>query len=119
MSIRSRLNVESNGLLASMLFYAIAGVIFFVLLPLAAFAPHLGILGIVSLIVAYGITTRRAWTIWLVLIVFFSATVFSLIMIYYSIVWGDVVIGVGSVSYLVLSWVFTIYAASRRRMFDT
>lgn len=117
-SIRSRLKIESKGMFATSAFYALAGIIFFVLLPMASFAPYLGIIGIFSLVAAYGVFRKRAWVIWFVMILFFVGTTFSAVMIY-NILQIDYLLGIGAVLYLVLTWIFTAYAMTKRKVFES
>lgn len=118
MSIGSKLKVENRGMFVTAVFYAIVGIIFFVLLPTAGFIPYLAIIGISSLITAYGVFRKRAWTIWFVMILFFVATTFSAVMIY-NFAQIDALLGLSSIGYLVLTWVFTIYALTKRKAFET
>ena len=118
MSLGSRLKIESKSMLATSVFYAIAGIIFFVLLPMASFAPYLGIIGIFSLVAAYGVFRKRAWVIWFVVILFFVGTTFSAVMIY-NILQLDYLFGIGVILYLVLTWVFTAYAVTKRKVFES
>ena len=118
MSIASKLKIDSMGIFLTSVFYAIIGIIFFVLLPIAGFIPYLAIIGIFSLLTAYGVFMRRGWAIWFVMILFFVATTFSAVMIY-NILQIDALLGLGSIGYLVLTWVFTIYALTKRKVFET
>lgn len=118
MSIGSKLKFESRGMLATTAFYAVAGVTFFVLLVMASFAPHLGIIGIFSLVTAYGLFTKRAWAIWFVMILFFVATTFSAFMVYY-VLGTDYLVGIGAIVYLVLTWVTTVYVVTKRKTLET
>ncbi len=118
MSIMSRLKIESRGMFATFIFYAVVGAIFLVLLPLTGFPPHIGIMGIFSLVAAYGIFQKRKWAIWLVAIMFFVATTFSLYMIYFYLA-RNYVVGLSTIAYLMLTWVFTAYAASKRGTLET
>lgn len=118
MSLGSRLKIESKGMFATSAFYAIVGIIFFVLLMMASFAPHLGIIGIFSLVTAYGVFRKRAWAIWFVMILFFVGTTFSAFMIY-SILGADYILGISAIVYLVLTWVFTTYAVTKRKAFES
>jgi len=117
-SIASRLKIESRGMFATFAFYAIVGIIFFALLPMASFAPYLGIIGIFSLITAYGVFRKRVWAIWFVAILFFVATTFSFAMLYYVTQIG-LLLSLGALVYLFLTWIFTIYAWTKRKVFET
>ncbi|HVP15818.1 MAG TPA: hypothetical protein VMT42_00415, partial [candidate division Zixibacteria bacterium] len=88
------------------------------LLPMASFAPYLAIIGIFSLIAAYGVFRKRVWAIWFVIILFFVATTFSAVMIY-NIRQIDALLGLSSILYLILTWVFTLYAWAKRKEFET
>ena len=117
MSIGSRLKIESKGIFATTAFYAISGVVFFVLLAMASFAPHLGIIGLFSLVTAYGLFRKRAWTIWFVVVLFFVGTTFSAFMMYY-VLGTDYLLGMGAIAYLALTWIFTAYTATKRKTFE-
>jgi uncharacterized membrane protein (DUF2068 family) len=117
-SIVSKLKIESRGMFVTSAFYAAVGVVFFVLLAMAGFAPYLGIIGIFSLITAYGVFRKRAWAIWFVMILFFVGTTFSAVMIYY-IPRIDYLLGIGAVIYLILTWIFTAYAVMKRKSFES
>jgi len=117
-SIASKLKIESKGMFAASIFYLIIGIIFFALLPMTGFTPYVAVIGIFSLLTAYGVFMRRAWAIWFVMILFFGATTFSAVMIY-NIMQIDALLGLGSVGYLVLTWIFTIYALTKRKSFET
>lgn len=113
MSVLSKLKIESKGLFVTSIFYALAGVIFLVWMPMADFPLHIGILGIFSLVTAYGLIRKRGWTIWLVIILFFMATTFSALMIY-GFLMRNYILGISMIVYLILTWVFTAYVADRR-----
>jgi SNF family Na+-dependent transporter len=117
-SIASKLKIENTGMFLTTLFYAIVGIIFFVLLPIAGFTPYLAMIGIFSLLTAYGVFRRRTWAIWFVIILFFGATTFSAVMIY-NILQIDTLLGLSSIGYLILTWVFTLYAVLKRKAFET
>lgn len=100
--------------LVSMSFYVLSGIILLVFLPLTAYAPQLGLLGIVSFVVAYGVFTNRGWAQWLIFILFVAATTFSL----YTLViagFSNLFLGLSMVGYVVLTWVFALYLLLIRR----
>ena len=117
MSIMSKLDIESRGMLATFVFYVAVGIIFIVLLPFANFPPHVGIMGIFSLIAAYGLVRKRSWTIWIVVILFFVGTTFSVYMLNYFLV-IDYLLGAGTMAYLILTWIATAYVAAKRRTLE-
>jgi hypothetical protein len=117
MSLGSRLRIESWGMFATSFFYAVVGIAFLALLPVSGFPPHIGILGILSLIAAYGMFRKRAWSFWFVIILFFASTTFSSYVIY-SVLTRDYLLSVGMIFYLILTWVFTAYAANKRKVLE-
>jgi hypothetical protein len=118
MSLRTRLGIESTEMVAALFFYAVVGIVFLASLPLTDFAPHLGIIGIFSLVTAYGILKKRSWAIWPVIILLFVGTTFSLYTLYFSLP-SSYVLGLGAFVYLILTWVFTGYLVWKRRLLET
>lgn len=118
MSLGSKLGIENRGMAATLVFYLVVGIIFLALLPLTGFPPHVGIIGIFSLITAYGMLKKRSWAIWFVVVLFLVATTFSAYMFYYYFL-SDYVLSLAMIAYLVLTWVFTGYVASRRRSIES
>ncbi|MGO8806391.1 MAG: hypothetical protein ACLQO7_07290 [Candidatus Bathyarchaeia archaeon] len=114
LALASRLKNFNRIELLSLAFYVLSGLILLVSLPFASYAPQLGLLGILSLIVAYGVFTKRGWAPWLIFILFIAATTFSL---YTLVVAGftDALIGLSLLGYLLLTWVFAIYLLLIRR----
>jgi hypothetical protein len=100
--------------LAALAFYVVSGVILLVYLPLTGYAPQLGLLGVLSFIVTYGVFTKRAWAPWLIFILFVAASTFSIYTLL-SAGFTDVLLGLSMVGYVVLTWVFAIYLLLIRR----
>jgi hypothetical protein len=94
--------------LASLAFYAVTGLILLLSLPLTSYPPHLAFLGILSLITAYCLFTKRAWAPWLVAILSITITAFSLIILI-SAGFSNVLVALSVLAYAVLTWVFTAY----------
>ncbi len=113
MSVISRLRLEGKGMLAATVFYAVVGVAFAVWMVLASFPVHVGIIAGFSLVTAYALAMKRGWALWFVLVIFFTATTFAAFMIY-GFVTSNLMLGVGMILYLVLTWVFTAYVANKR-----
>ena len=83
---------------------------------MSGFAPQIGLLGIISLVTAYGLLRKRIWSFWLVAILFVSATTFAVFMLYD--VWAkEIVTSLIVGAYLVLTWIFTGYAIMKRKAF--
>jgi len=105
-------------MLAASVFYAIVGVVFLVYMFMANFPPHLAIIGLFSLVAAYGLLKKRPWAIWFVIILFFTGTTFSVFMIY-DVLTRNYILGIIMFAYLILTWVFTAYTASRRKTIES
>jgi hypothetical protein len=110
----SKLKSHNRIELASALFYFISGIILLIYLPLTGFAPQLGFLGIISVISAYGVFTKRVWAPWLVFILFVGASTFSLYTLY-SIGLSNVPIALLMIAYAVITWIFAYYVLLKRK----
>jgi hypothetical protein len=118
MSFKSRLKIENVGMFMTLIFYAVVGIICFAILPMTNFPPHVGIIGILSLLTAYGLFRKRVWTIWFVGVLFFIATAFSVATLYYSF-GGDLLFDISMVAYLILTCAFTAYIAEKRKTLES
>ena len=104
--------------LAPIAFYGVVGILFLVLLPFANFPPHIGLTGIMSLITAYGIFTKRSWATWLVVALFFVATTLSLYTLSY-VIFSNWIVGISMIAYAVLTWIFTARTLSKGKASET
>jgi hypothetical protein len=95
--------------LAPIAFYAITGALFLILLPLSSYPPHIGLAGIVSLITAYALFTKRPWAKWLIAALFFVSTTMALYTVAFVLL-SNLLVTLGMLVYVVLIWYFTYYA---------
>jgi hypothetical protein len=100
--------------LASLLFYAVSGLVLLVFLPLTSFAPQLALLGILSLVVAYGVFTKRGWAPWLLFIFLVAAEAFSLYTLY-AVGFSNVLVGISMVAYAVLTFLSAGYLLLKKK----
>ena len=114
MALASKLTMKNLPQLASVAFYGVAGVVLLALMAVNGFPPDVALLGLVSVIAAYGLFMRRGWALWLVVALFFVATTFSLFTLYF-VVATDALATAGMVAYAVLTWVFTALVIIRRK----
>jgi hypothetical protein len=112
-SLSKRLKTFKPFQLASIAFYAVTGLIL-AFLPLTGYPPHLGFLGIFSLITAYSLFVKRGWAPWIVAILFFVNTAFSLDVLF-SIGFSNIVVALSMLAYAVLTWMFTAYLLLKRK----
>jgi len=113
-SLATKLKTFKSFELASIAFYAFTGIILLAFLPLTGFPPHLGFLGILSLITAYSLFAKRGWAPWLVAILFITNTAFSLVTLY-SVGFSNVPVALSMLAYAILTWVFTAYIILKRK----
>ena len=119
MSLKSKFKVKSVGMFTAFLFYAIVGVTCFAVLAIVDFSlVHIGMIGILSLITAYGLLKSRAWTLWVVIALLFIATTFSAYTLYFAFE-KDVLLNVSMIAYLIFTWIFTAYTASKRKTLES
>ena len=118
MSLRSKLKVENVGLFVVSVFYAVVGVISFVVLSSDVGLIHIGIIGIFSLITAYGLFRRRVWSIWFVATLLLLATTVSIYTLYF-LAGRDSFLDVSMILYFILTWVFTAYVVVKRKTLGT
>jgi hypothetical protein len=97
-SLSKRLKTFKPFQLASIAFYAVTGLILFAFLPLTGYPPHLGFLGIFSLITAYRLFFKRGWAPWLVAVGF-----------------SNIIVALSMLTYAVLTWVFTANLLLKRK----
>jgi hypothetical protein len=79
-----------------------------VALPFSNYAPHLGFVGIVSLVTAYSLFAKRAWAPWLVAILLIVNSVLS-IWTLAAAGFSNLLVAVSMVGLLVLTWLASIY----------
>jgi hypothetical protein len=111
--LSSKLKIESIGSFTTAAFYGVAGILLLVVMSLSNFPPHIALLGITSIIAAYGILKRRFWSTWLISALFFVVTALTLYTAYYTAKF-DSLTTTAMIAYLVLTWIFTAYAVKTR-----
>jgi len=100
--------------LAAILFYAVSGIILLVFLPLTSFAPQLALLGVLSLIVAYGLFAKGGWAPWLLFILLVASETFSLYTLY-AVGFSNALVGISMVAYAVLTLLSAGYLLLKKK----
>ncbi len=95
-------------------FFAVTGIILLAALPLSSYPPHLGFLGIVSLITAYSIFTKRPWANWLIFILVITNSAFGLYT-FSAVGFSNIIVAATSLAYTVLTWMVTILLLLKRK----
>jgi len=123
MPLKSRLKVENPAVLLFSAFYVIVGIVFlFIFVIYNLRLLHLGIIGVLSLMAAYGVFRMEKWAVWLVAALFLLGTTFGTITLYDSIVLqtfeGALLFHVALIAYLISTVVALIYVAAKRKDFE-
>jgi hypothetical protein len=113
-SLSTKLKTQKPLQLASLAFYAFTGIILLAVLPLTGYPPHVGFLGILSLITAYSLLTKRAWAPWLVAILFITITGFTIVTLA-SAGFSNLLVGLSMLGYFILTLIFTAYLLLKRK----
>jgi hypothetical protein len=113
-SLATKIKTQKPFQLTSLAFYAITGIILLAFLPLTGYPPHVGFLGILSLITAYSLFTKRTWAPWLVAGLFITITAFTLITLV-SAGFSNILVAISMLGYAILTWFFTIYLLLKRK----
>jgi hypothetical protein len=114
MALSLKMDKENMPSLASAAFYGVAGIAFQAIMAISGFPPHVGLIGIVSVITAYGLVANRRWAPYTVAILLFTGTTFALYTaaVVYS---TDMATAAGLTVYAVLTWIFTVVALKMRQ----
>ncbi len=105
---------EDVGLLAASIFNVAVGVLCLAMLFLEDLQLiHIGLIGAISLATAYGLFRKRFWALWTMFVAASMATVFALSTLYYALR-SDILLDAAVIVYMVLTWIFTVYIASKR-----
>jgi len=112
--LKTRFKGEDGGLLLASVFNAAVGVLCLAMLLLEDLRLiHMGLMGVFGLATAYGLFRKRFWALWTMFVVALMATVFTSSTLYYTL-GSDIPLNVAVVVYMVLTWIFTAYIASKR-----
>jgi len=107
---------EHPAAFAFSIFYAVSGMLF--ILPLLTVEPsllHLGLIGILSLITAFGVFKMNRWSLWSAFVVFCLANAFSITLLLNPLTANLGLLFQGAlIFYLILVWAATIYLTIRR-----
>ena len=117
-SMASKLKLNNLGILLPVVFFVVVGIVFLVLLPMNNYPPHIALTGVLALITAYGLFTKRYWGPWMVLASFFAATGISVITLYYTLT-SDALVSIGIFAYLVPTWIITLYVMNNRTRWES
>jgi hypothetical protein len=123
MTSKSRFNIENLMVFLFSLFYIIVGVVEVGYWAIENFAapPHIGVLGILSLITAYGLFRMKKWSVPLVVGLFFLGVTFGAVSLNTSIILqtfgGAILFHTALIAYMVILLIALIYTVAKREDF--
>ncbi|GEM_PF-733206 len=125
MTLKSKLKIENPGMFVFSVFYAVAGAVLIYVLALSRFnLYHVGVLGFLSLITAYGLITMKRWSVLLVVVLFCLGITFGVITLYSSFVLPTFyatpeawLLQALLILYLIFTVVASIYVVAKRESF--
>ncbi len=124
MTLKLKLKLESPVVLLFSVFYIIAGVveIFYLVVENFTGPPHIGVLGLLSLITAYGLFKMRKWSVLLVTALFFLGLTFGATTLYNSVVLqtfeGALPFHTALIAYMIMLLFAFVYIVAKRAKFE-
>jgi len=117
---KSMFKIESPFTLSFAVFYLISAVFFFYSLVMDPSMIHVGLIGILSLITAFGVFRRERWSVWLAFLVFCIANAFSITTLLNPLTAeiGGTILEVTLIVYLIIIWISTFYLIAKREEFS-
>jgi len=115
--LKSRIESILKYLLA--VFYLVSAGFFFYCLALDLNMIHIGLLGFLSLITAFGVFKGEIWSVWVAFLVFCAGNAFAFSMLLNPLTFETLGIlsEIGLIAYLILVWVAMIYLSVKRKEF--
>ncbi len=89
------------------IFHTVSGIILLACLPILAFPPHVGLIGIISIITAYSILAKRVWAPFLVFFLLVTNTSFVVFTLY-SAGFSDTALTFSMLTFVSLTWIMTL-----------
>ena len=124
MASKSRFKIENPTVFLFSLFYIIVGIVEVVYFAIENFAapPHIPVLGILSLITAYGLFKMKKWSVPLVIGLFFIGIVFGATTLYPSVTMqtfgGALLFHTALIAYMIILFIAFIYTIAKRENFN-
>lgn len=80
---------------------------------------HVGLIGVLSLLTAFGVFRKENWSVWLAFLVFCAGNAFAISLIFNPLITeiGETLLEIGLITYLILIWAATIYLFAKRKNF--
>ena len=124
MTSKSVFNTKNPMVLLFSIFYIVVGIVEVGYWALENFSapPHIVVLGILSLITAYGFFRMKKWSVPLVIALFFIGVTFGAITLNTSLVLqtfgGNPLFHIGLIAYMIILLIAFIYTIAKREDFN-
>jgi len=124
MTLKSKFKVENPVVFLFSVFYIIAGAVEVFYLAAENFAapPHIGVLGLLSLITAYGLFKMRKWSVLLVTALFFLGITFGATTLHNSVILqtfeGEPLFHTALIVYMIILLTAFVYVVAKREKFE-
>ncbi|MFQ5999229.1 MAG: hypothetical protein ACE5J6_00490 [Candidatus Bathyarchaeia archaeon] len=122
MRLKTKLKVENPAALILSIFYAIVGMVFLSIFVVYDFKPpHVAIIGVLSLITAYGVFKMEKWAVWLVVALFVLGNAFGIPILITTNPWtatSGLLLQSLLIIYLIITWVISVYVVAKRKNFQ-
>lgn len=118
-SKESKFRIENVFVYLLAIFYLVSAGFFFYLMAADLNMIHVGLLGLFSLVTAFGVFRRENWSVWLAFLVFCAGNAFALSLLLnpmFMEIFG-ILAEISLIVYLILVWVAMIYLSVKRREF--
>ena len=122
--LKAKIKPENRGLLLFSSFYIAAGVIeiLYFLIENSSAPPHIGVLGLISLITAFGLLKMKRWSVLFATGLFLVGTAFSVTTLYNSILLQTFERGLlfhlAFIAYAVMLLAACLYVLTKRERFE-
>ncbi len=124
MTSKSKFRIENRVVFLFSVFYIIAGVaeIVYVVAKNFATPPHIGVLGLLSMITAYSLFKMKKWSVLLVSALFLLGITFSAITLSNSVILqtfeGALLFHIALIVYMIMLLVAFMYVVAKREKFS-
>ena len=122
MTLKSKLKVENPVMFLFSAFYTIVGIVFLSIFVVYGLKPpHVGIIGVLSLITAYGVFRMEKWAVWLVVVLFLLGNTVGITTLIFTSRWPaefGLWLQLPFIIYLIITWVTSVYVVAKREKFE-
>ena len=104
---------------SSAVFYLASAGFFFYFLVIDLNMIHVGLLGLLSLITAFGVFKKKSWSVWSAFLVFCAGNAFAISLLLNPLTMEtlEILSEIGLIVYLILVWAAMLYLSIKRREF--